>query len=363
MSDSSTYEAIQSQAEIELRRQLSENEKRALKKYTSPHKLLEQIERYGFGFLKFFVITVGHPYLHCMASPNITPPDGNCLMHAVADIMLQKEAKKTRDANVQERNSADLSRDLRIYNFSGHNTTVLRKRWVLGASDWLAGKHGSLNNLKNIFQYTDDEWNFVWSTMICDKAWNVSGLKDLAGNVIKENFGPEMLIRYIAHDIRCHIIVFDLQLEVLQFCSGNYLKDNNVIDSSPLLMYCTGSHFQSLHPKYPEYFCELAAKLESGEDGLTKLSYIDDIAFDEHQQFSKRNSKIGISEQSISLNTKSTMSFAEIVKQGKHFSCDVEFEPMKSTKKKINQFCLQKHSKHMINKRKVCLGIHFHLNN
>ena len=251
-----------------------------MKKRVSAHELLKQIEKYGFGILKFLVITLGYPNLHCKASPIATPPDGNCLMHAIADFLLSEIAGKERHESERNVISLDLSRDLELFNESDHDTTILRKRWVFGAFDWLAGKNGSRENLKNIFQYTDDEWAFVWSTLIHDKSWNVPNLKDKTGSILKENFGPEMLIKYIAHDIRCHIIVFDLQLEIIQFCSGNYLKENNVIYSSPIIMYCTGNHFQLLLPLNPAYFRDLVTKLENGEDVPTKLSYIESTTFD-----------------------------------------------------------------------------------
>ena len=202
-----TLEAIQSQAEMELKRRLSMNEIEALNQHIPLSDLLTQMQRYGFGLLKFWVITVGYPNLHCKASPNVTPPDGNCLIHAIADFMSNEVVMKRRHIL-----SVNLSRDLQVYNMSGNNSLILRKRWVFGASQWLAGKHGSLQNLKEIFQYTDDQWTFVWSCLMHDKAWNVPQIKDKAGNILKENFGPEMLIKYIAHDIRCHIIVLIFNL-------------------------------------------------------------------------------------------------------------------------------------------------------
>ena len=169
-----TCEAIQSQAEIELKRRLSIKEIEALNKHISLSDLLKQMQCYGFGLPKFLVITVGYRNLQCKASPNVTPPDGNCLMHAIADFILNEEVIKMR----RHTSPADLSRDLEVYNMSGHNTMILRKRWVRGAYEWLAGKHGSLQNLKDVFQYTDDEWSFVWSTLIHDKTWNVQQIKN-----------------------------------------------------------------------------------------------------------------------------------------------------------------------------------------
>ena len=83
------------------------------------------------------------------------------------------------------------------------------------------------SSLKSQFGYNDTEWNFIWSTMIQDGAWNVPNIKDSFGNILKQNWAPEILIKYIAHDLRCHIIVFNLQLGKVQFCSGNHVKDGN----------------------------------------------------------------------------------------------------------------------------------------
>ena len=90
----------------------------------------------------------------------------------------------------------------------------LRNRFVLGASEWLAGKYGSKRNDKNILDYTDDEWAYIWSTMLEDRAWAVPPIKDNFGNIIKQNFAPEMMIKFIAHVLKCHIVVFDLLLEL-----------------------------------------------------------------------------------------------------------------------------------------------------
>ena len=68
-------------------------------------------------------------------------------------------------------------------------------------------------------------------------------------------------IKFIAHDIRCHIIVFDLPSGSTQFCSGNYLKKDNVAFESPILMYSTGNHFQAVFPKDIEGFSNLASNL------------------------------------------------------------------------------------------------------
>ena len=98
----------------------------------------------------------------------------------------------------------------------------LRRRFVQGASEWMAGCHGSKENDKLKLGYTDEEWNFIWSTMLEDRAWAVPAIRDEQGKFLKENDAPELLIKFAAHDLRCHIIVFDLKLNRIQFCSGNH---------------------------------------------------------------------------------------------------------------------------------------------
>ena len=138
----------------------------------------------------------------------------------------------------------------------------LRNKWVFGASEWLAGKNGSKENDKALLGYTDEQWNYIWSTMIEDGAWAVPSVKDNYGNHLKENHSPELFIKFIAHDLQCNIVVIDLYNHTVQFCSGNSLLDNNVKFDSPLLLYTTGSHFQSVFPNDHEYFVQYANELE-----------------------------------------------------------------------------------------------------
>ena len=98
--------------------------------------------------------------------------------------------------------------------------------------------------------------------MLEDGASAVPSVKDGFGNTIKENLAPEIFIKYIAHELQCHIIVFDLLLGQVQFCSANHLKDNNASFDSPILLYSTGSHFQSVFPKDQEYFITYTKELE-----------------------------------------------------------------------------------------------------
>ena len=156
----------------------------------------------------------------------------------------------------------------------------MRTRWVMDAAEWMSGGHNSKQNDKEICGYSNEEWTYIWSTLLEDGAWAVPSIKDGFGNTLKENLAPEIFIKYIAHDLQCHIVVFDLLLGQVQFCSANHLKDNNALFDSPILLYATGSHFQAVIPKDQEFFIAYAKELEkqnnqiptsSNQEGETKM--------------------------------------------------------------------------------------------
>ena len=137
---------------------------------------------------------------------------------------------------------------------------------MIGSSEWMSGKNGSKCNDKMVLGYSDEEWTFIWSTMIEDGAWAVEDIKDNSGITLKNNYAPELFIKFIAHDLRCNIIIFDLLLGRIQFCSGNQLKSNNVLFESPLLLYYTGGHYQSVFQKDHEFFINFAKELEADQN-------------------------------------------------------------------------------------------------
>ena len=96
-----------------------------------------------------------------------------------------------------------------------------------------------------------------------DGAWAVPSIKDRYGNFLKENQAPELFIKFIAHDLQCNIIIFDLFNNTVELCSGNHLLDNNVKFDSPLMLYATGSHFQSVLPKDQEFVINYVQQLET----------------------------------------------------------------------------------------------------
>ena len=181
---------------------------------------------------------------------------------ALIDGVLHNDAFKHRKNEDMQQTWTTLLRDLKLYEDATNPVEFLRQKLVLGASQWLSGMHGSKENEKVKFGYSDSEWELIWSLMIEDGAWAVPVLRDKRGNYLKDNFAPEMMIRYAAHELKCHIIVVDLQLARIQFCSGNFLKDDNTIFESPLILYATGNHFQSVFQKDHEYFIQLAHQLD-----------------------------------------------------------------------------------------------------
>ena len=141
-----------------------------------------------------------------------------CVFSAILDGVLNNDAFKNNEGDELNKIWADLLKELQCFEDLDDHTNFLRRRWVLGAAEWMAGKNSSKENQKELLGYTDEEWEYVWSTMIEDGAWAVPSITDRSGNWLKENLAPEMMIQFIAHNLRCHIIVFDLQLEKIQFC-------------------------------------------------------------------------------------------------------------------------------------------------
>ena len=191
---------------------------------------------------------------------------------AIADGVLNNDAFKHCEGEHKNENWTELVKDLKFYEDIDDHTMYLRRRFVLGAAESMAGRNGSKQDDKALFEYTDDEWEYIWSTMLENGAWAVPSIKDDKGNSIKANFAPEILIKFIAHELKTHIIVFDLQLNRVQFLSGNHVRRNNVVFDSPLLIYATGGHFQSVLQEDHDYFVNYAKQLEA-ENEVSEVEY------------------------------------------------------------------------------------------
>jgi hypothetical protein len=184
------------------------------------------------------------------------------LFVAISDGILNNDAFKHTTGDANNDTWSQLLLDLKFFDDTDDHIMDLRRRFVFGAADWMAGNHGSMQNDKLLFGYNDSQWEYIWNTMLEDGAWAVPSIRDESGNIIKENFAPEILIKFIAHDLRWHIIVFDLVLDSIQFISGNHLKANNVVFDSPLMIYSTGSHFQSVLQVDHEFFLNFSKDLD-----------------------------------------------------------------------------------------------------
>ena len=110
------------------------------------------------------------------------------LLAAIADGILDNDAFKHCVEENKNESWTQLIKDLKFFEDVDEHTMYLRRR--------------SKQNDKLIFGYSDSEWEFIWTTMLEDGAWAVPCIKDSDGNTIKENFAPEILIKYIAHDLK-----------------------------------------------------------------------------------------------------------------------------------------------------------------
>ena len=185
---------------------------------------------------------------------------------------MNNDAFKNNEGDTRNETWTNLLREFQFFENMDDHIMYLRRRFVLGAAEWMAGQNGSKQNDKLLFEYTDSQWEYIWMTMLDDGAWAVPGIKDDLGNTVKANDAPEILIKFIAHELKCHIIVFDLVLNRIQFLSGNHVKSGNVVFDSPLLIYSTGGHFQSVFQTDHEYFVKYAKQLDSENDGFESPS-------------------------------------------------------------------------------------------
>ena len=191
---------------------------------------------------------------------------------AIIDGILNNDAFKHTGQDKLNETWTALMKDMKFWEDMDDHMMYLRRRWVIGSSAWMSGMYGSKQNDKVLLGYTDYEWEFIWATMIEDRAWAVPHIKDAAGKFVKNNDAPEIFIKFIAHDLRCHIIIFDLQLDRIQFCSGNHLKSDNVAFDSPLLLYNTYGHFQAVFQKNHDFFIQFSKQMEAEQEQNLKSS-------------------------------------------------------------------------------------------
>ena len=77
---------------------------------------------------------------------------------ALSDGILNNDAFKHCDGEYNNENWTQLLREFKFFKEIDDHIMYLRRSFVLGAADWMAGKNGSKQNDKLLFDYTDSEW-------------------------------------------------------------------------------------------------------------------------------------------------------------------------------------------------------------
>ena len=84
---------------------------------------------------------------------------------------MNNDAFKHTPGDLNNRIWTELLHDLKFFdNDIDDHIMYLRQTFVVGAADWLAGNNGSLQNDKLLFNYSDEEWNYMWTSMMVDGA-------------------------------------------------------------------------------------------------------------------------------------------------------------------------------------------------
>ena len=103
---------------------------------------------------------------------------------AISDGILYNDAFKHNHGETNNQSWSGLLRELKFFDEDIDNHPMfLRQRFVLGAAEFMSGKNNSNQDDKTLFGYTDDEWEFIWMTMLADGAWAVPSITDNEGNI------------------------------------------------------------------------------------------------------------------------------------------------------------------------------------
>ena len=125
----------------------------------------------------------------------------NDLISAICDSIINNDALKHNAKEQLNETWSNLLKEMKFYEGTDDHLMYLRSRWVMGAAEWMAGGQESKQNDKENLGYSDEEWDYIWTTMLEDGAWAVPSIKGDSGKVLKENLAPEMFIKFIAHDL------------------------------------------------------------------------------------------------------------------------------------------------------------------
>ena len=96
-----------------------------------------------------------------------------CIISAILDCVLYDDALKHNGDDDLNQTWIQLMQDLKVWEEIDDHMMILRRRWVQGSAEWLAGKYESKENDKLVLGYSDYEWEFVWTTMVQDGALKI----------------------------------------------------------------------------------------------------------------------------------------------------------------------------------------------
>ena len=88
-----------------------------------------------------------------------------CKYLAISDNILNNDALKHNGSELKHETWTQLLQKLQIYEKGMDHIQHLRTRWVLGAAEYMSGGQGSKQNDKELLDYSDEEWSFIWHTM------------------------------------------------------------------------------------------------------------------------------------------------------------------------------------------------------
>ena len=92
------------------------------------------------------------------------------LFVAISDGILNNDAFKHTTGDAHNDTWTQLLLDLKFFDDADDHIMELRRRFVWGAADWMAGNHGSLQNDKLLFGYTDSQWEYIWIFQLRSRA-------------------------------------------------------------------------------------------------------------------------------------------------------------------------------------------------
>ena len=83
------------------------------------------------------------------------------LIIAITDGIMENDAFKHNRGDLHNETWTQLLLDFGLFDESEDQTMDLRRRFVFGAADWLAGNNGLLRNDKELLGYTDTQWEYI----------------------------------------------------------------------------------------------------------------------------------------------------------------------------------------------------------